>query len=118
MNDLDDTHARRMSRTGRRAARRGSGALLGMIALGVAGFFAWRNRDRIAEKARPMLDDAKSRSREMLDKAAERSHDMMDQAAATGHRLVDDARTKGQAVAAKVRARRTDASDSTTLEMH
>jgi hypothetical protein len=101
------------------AARKGgAGVFLGMLALGVAGFFAWRNRDRIAQTARPMIDDAKAKSLDMLDKAAAKSHDVMDNAATTGHRLVDTAKTRGQALAAKARVRRTDAGDGATLEVH
>ncbi len=107
-----------MDGAARRGARRGTGTLLSMIALGVAGFFAWRNRDRIAAKARPMIEDAKVKSRDMVDKAAARSHDMLDQAAVTGHKLVDNAKDKGQALAAKARARREAGDEPPTIEMH
>lgn len=98
------------------AARRGGGMLVSAVVLGVAGFFAWRNRERIARTAGPMIDDAKSRSLDMLDKAAAKSHDMMDDAALKGHRLVDTARTRGQALAAK--ARRQGAPKTNSLEVH
>jgi hypothetical protein len=107
-----------MDGAARRGGRRGTGALLSMIALGVAGFFAWRNRDRIAATARPMIEDAKVKGRDMVDKAAARSHDMLDQAAVTGHKLVDNAKDKGQALAAKARARREAGDEPPTIEMH
>lgn len=101
------------------AARRGgAGMFLGAIALGVAGFFAWRNREQIARTAGPMIDGAKSKSLDVLDKAAAKSHDLMDDAALKGHRLVDNARTRGQALAAKARVRRPAAPESNSLEVH
>ncbi|MCR5874834.1 hypothetical protein LRS10_12025 [Phenylobacterium sp. J426] len=46
--------------------------LLGAVAVGVLGTLAWRNRQTIAERARPMIDDARTRARPMLESAAAR----------------------------------------------
>jgi hypothetical protein len=46
--------------------------LLGAVALGVAGVLAWRNRERIAERSRPLLDDARARAQPLLDGAMAR----------------------------------------------
>jgi len=39
--------------------------LIGAVALGVAGALAWRNRRRIAEAAKPMLESAATRGQAM-----------------------------------------------------
>lgn len=46
--------------------------LLGAIAVGVVGTLAWRNRQKIADRARPLIDDATARARPMLESAAAR----------------------------------------------
>jgi len=46
--------------------------LLGALAVGVVGTLAWRNRQKIAERARPLIDDATARARPMLENAAAR----------------------------------------------
>lgn len=46
--------------------------LLGALVVGVAGTLAWRNRQKIADRARPLIDDAAARARPMLESAAAR----------------------------------------------
>lgn len=46
--------------------------LLGALAVGVVGTLAWRNRQKIATRARPLIDDAAARARPMLESAAAR----------------------------------------------
>ncbi|WP_309087774.1 hypothetical protein [Phenylobacterium sp.] len=46
--------------------------LIGALAVGVVGTLAWRNRQKIAARARPLLDDAAARARPMLEGAAAR----------------------------------------------
>lgn len=46
--------------------------LIGAIAVGVVGTLAWRNRQKIAERTRPLLEDAAARARPMLESAASR----------------------------------------------
>lgn len=48
------------------------GFLLGALAVGLVGTLAWRNRQKIAARARPMIDDAAARARPMLESAAAR----------------------------------------------
>ena len=45
---------------------------IGAAVVGVAGAIAWRNRAKIAERARPMLQNAADRARPMIDAASER----------------------------------------------
>jgi polyhydroxyalkanoate synthesis regulator phasin len=68
-----------------RFARRNPMMLMGALLLGVAGAVAWRNRDRIAETAGPLIDDARSRGQALVEEARAKGHDLMDEArAATG----------------------------------
>ncbi|MGA0607523.1 hypothetical protein ACO2Q0_16150 [Phenylobacterium sp. VNQ135] len=52
--------------------------LLGAIAVGVVGTLAWRNRQKIAERARPLIDDAAARARPMLESAASKGEALRD----------------------------------------
>ncbi len=52
--------------------------LLGALAVGVIGTLAWRNRQKIADRARPMIDDARERARPMLQSAAARGEALRD----------------------------------------
>lgn len=70
--------------------------LIGAAVVGAAGVLAWRNRDRIAAAATPMIDDARTRG-----------HALIDEAKAKGEEIVEQAKTTGEAVVAKAsRARR------------
>lgn len=69
--------------------------LIGAAVVGVAGVLAWRNRERISARARPMLEDARVKSRALVDEAKTRSQT-----------AVEKAKTTGQTVAAKARTRR------------
>lgn len=46
--------------------------LLGALAVGVVGTLAWRNRRKIAARAGPLIEDARTRARPMLESAAAR----------------------------------------------
>src|SRR4051812_35618827 len=61
--------------------------LIGAAVLGVAGFFAWKNRDRIAATAGPMIDDARVKGQALLDDAASKSHELLDGAKAKGEEV-------------------------------
>jgi hypothetical protein len=45
---------------------------IGAAVLGAAGAMAWKNRARIAERTRPVLQNAADRARPVLDAASER----------------------------------------------
>ena len=45
---------------------------IGAAVLGVAGAVAWKNRAKISERTRPMLQNAADRARPMLNAASER----------------------------------------------
>lgn len=82
--------------------------LIGAAVVGVAGVLAWRNRERIATAASPMIDDARARGQSLIEDAK-----------AKGEELIEQAKTTGEAVAAKARARRRQpASDLGTTELH
>ncbi|HEX7886502.1 MAG TPA: YtxH domain-containing protein [Phenylobacterium sp.] len=81
--------------------------LIGAAIVGVAGVMAWRNRDRIAAAAGPMIDDARAKGQALVEDARTR-----------GEELVEQARTKGEAVVAKVRTRRRAAPEDPTTELH
>ena len=65
--------------------------LIGAAVLGIAGFMAWRNRDRIGAAAGPLIEDARAKGRVL-----------MEDAAAKGQHLMDEAFAKGEAVAGSV----------------
>ena len=89
-------------------ARRNPFILIGAAVVGVAGVLAWRNRDKIAAKAQPLIDDAKMKGQALIEDAKLK-----------GEELIDQARTAGEAVAAKAkRTRRTAAADNPATELH
>lgn len=89
-------------------ARRNPFILIGAAVLGFAGMAAWRNRDKIAAKAQPLIDDAKLKGQALIEDAKVR-----------GEELIEQAKTAGEAVAAKAkRARRTAAPESSVPELH
>ena len=73
--------------------------LIGAALIGVAGFLAWRNRDKIAATAGPMIEDARARGQALMNEAAAKGQSLLDEAAAKGSDLLDEARAKGEAVA-------------------
>jgi hypothetical protein len=83
--------------------------LIGAAAIGVAGVLAWRNRDRIAATAGPMIEEARTKG-----------HAMIDDARAKGEELIEQAKTTTEAVAAKARRRKSPAAavTPTTTEIH
>jgi predicted negative regulator of RcsB-dependent stress response len=81
--------------------------LIGAAVLGVAGVLAWRNREKIATAAGPMIEDARAKGQALVDDAR-----------AKGEELIEQARTTGEAVVAKTRTRRRAASETGAPELH
>jgi hypothetical protein len=81
--------------------------LIGAAVVGVAGVLAWRNREKIASAASPMIDDARARGQALIEDAKVK-----------GEELIEQAKTTGEAVVAKARARRPAAAKTTTPELH
>lgn len=81
---------------------------IGAAAMGVLGFFAWRNRERIAARAGPMLENARLRGQTLLGDARTRSQELM-----TGAR--DATRALGQRVG---RARRGAAQENDDVKLN
>ena len=82
--------------------------LIGAAVIGVAGVLAWRNREKIAATAGPMIDDAKAKGQAMIDDAR-----------AKGEELIDQAKATTEAVVAKAsRTRKATATTPTTTEIH
>ncbi|MBL8773248.1 MAG: hypothetical protein JNK30_17835 [Phenylobacterium sp.] len=84
-------------------ARRNPFILIGAAVVGVAGMAAWRNRDRIAARAEPLLEDAR-----------QRGHALVEDARAKGEALIEQAKGAGEAVAARTK-RRTPAANGPTV---
>jgi hypothetical protein len=76
--------------------------LVGAALVGIAGFVAWRNREKIASTAGPLIEDARVRGQALMDEAAAKSHALMSEASAKTQELVEGARAKGERVAEKV----------------
>jgi hypothetical protein len=68
--------------------------LIGAAAVGIAGVFAWRNREKIAATTGPLIDDAKARG-----------HALIEDAKVKGEELIDQAKTTTEAVVARTRRR-------------
>ena len=85
--------------------------LIGAGLLAVAGILAWTQRDRIAAKAGPLLEDAKAKGMTLMDEAMSKSQTLIDGATAKGHDLLEVAKAQGEAVADKVARVRRGAAD-------
>ncbi|WP_068874712.1 MULTISPECIES: hypothetical protein [unclassified Phenylobacterium] len=81
--------------------------LIGAAVVGVAGVLAWRNRERIATAASPVIDDARAKGQALIEEARTK-----------GEELIEQAKTTGEAVVAKARTRRRAAPETTTPELH
>jgi hypothetical protein len=82
--------------------------LIGAAVVGIVGVLAWRNRERIAQKTAPLIEDAKARGQELIEDAK-----------VMGQELIDDAKAKTQALGEKAaRVRRGAAAEKTTPELH
>lgn len=46
--------------------------LIGAAVVGLVGALAWRNREKIADRARPLLQEAADKTRPLLQEAAQR----------------------------------------------
>ena len=78
--------------------------LVGALLVGVAGVLAWRNREKIARTATPIIQDARIRG-----------HGLIDEAIVKGQQLMDDAKATTQAISAKTSRLRTGAADRTKV---
>lgn len=81
--------------------------LIGAAVVGVAGVMAWRNREKIATAASPVIEDAKAKG-----------HALIEDAKVKGEELMEQAKTTGEAVVAKARTRRAAAPKATTPDLH
>ena len=82
------------------------GVLIGAAVVGVAGMLAWRNRDKIRDKAAPMLAEARLKGRALADETKIRGRAALETAKAKGETAVKSAKAKGETVAAKTGARK------------
>lgn len=64
---------------------------IGAAVLGLAGFVAWKNRERIAAATGPLIEDARVKGKAL-----------MDDATAKATSLIDEAKAKSEAVAETV----------------
>lgn len=80
--------------------------LIGAAVVGVAGVLAWRNREKIARTAGPLLDDAKVKGLALVDEAKVRGQALAHDAKVKGEALVDEAKVQGRKVGEKVAAAR------------
>jgi predicted negative regulator of RcsB-dependent stress response len=93
-----------------RFAARNPFLLIGAAVVGVAGMLAWRNREKIAEKTAPLIEDARVKGEELIETAK-----------AKGEELVEQAKATTEAVVAKAkRTRKTtpDTATTPTTELH
>lgn len=81
--------------------------LIGAAVVGVAGVMAWRNRERIATAASPVIDDARAKGQALIEEARTKREELIEQAKSTG-----------EAVVAKAKTRRRAAAETTTPELH
>lgn len=82
--------------------------LIGAAVVGVAGVLAWRNREKIATAASPMIDDARLKGQAMVEDAKVK-----------GEQLIEQAKTTGEAVVAKAaRVRRRATPEKTVPDIH
>ena len=84
--------------------------LIGAALVGVAGVVAWRNRERIARTATPLIEDAKAKGQELIQDARAKSQE-----------LVQEAKARGQAVKAAIASPRQSAAEggtTPTSELH
>ena len=82
--------------------------LIGAAVVGVAGVMAWRNREKIAAAASPMIDDARTKGQALIDDAKIKGEELIEQAKATGEAVVAKAK----------RTRRTAATPPPVTEIH
>jgi hypothetical protein len=76
--------------------------LIGAALVGIAGFVAWKNREKIASTAGPLIEDARARGQALMDEAAAKSQALMGEATAKTQELLEGAKATGEAVAEKV----------------
>ncbi len=81
--------------------------LIGAAVVGVAGVMAWRNRERIATAASPVIDDARAKGQALIEEARTK-----------GEELIEQAKSTGEAVVAKAKTRRRAAAETTPPELH
>ncbi|PZQ58666.1 MAG: hypothetical protein DI570_17405 [Phenylobacterium zucineum] len=76
-----------------RFAARNPFLLIGAAVVGVAGVLAWRNREKIAEKASPMIEDARVKGHELIEEARHKGEELIEQAKATTEAVAAKARS-------------------------
>ena len=107
-----------------RFASRNPVLLIGAGVLAIAGIVAFANRKKIAAKASPMIEDAKTKGQALMDDAAAKSQELFEAAKTQGQELLETAKAQGQAigekVGEKVRGRRpaTIGNDYTPTDIH
>jgi len=74
--------------------------LIGAAVLGVAGVLAWRNREKIARTASPMIDDAKAKGQALIEEARTKGEELIEQAKATTEAVAAKAKAGRRKVAA------------------
>jgi len=88
-------------------ARRNPFILIGAAVMGVAGVVAWRNREKIAATAQPLIDDARTKGQALIEDAK-----------AKGEELIEQAKSAGEAVAAKTTRKRKPKAVASPTELH
>jgi hypothetical protein len=76
--------------------------LIGAAVIGVAGVLAWRNRDKIAARTGPIIDDAKTKGQALLDDARTKGEELIEQAKTTTEAVVEKATRSRKKAAAPV----------------
>ena len=93
--------------------------LIGAAVIGIAGVLAWRNRDKIAATAQPIIDDARTKGQALMDDAKSRGQSLVEEAKAKGDDLIEAARDAGETVVAKARSvRRGAAAEKAVSDIH
>jgi hypothetical protein len=88
-------------------ALRNPALLIGAAVLGVVGVIAWRNREKIAQKTAPLIEDAKLKGQALIEDAKVK-----------GQELIDEAKAKTEEVAQKARVRRRATPETLPPELH
>lgn len=101
------SQARRYARPAVRFAGRNTMPLIGAGLLAAAGVVACANRRRIAETARPVVEEAKVRGQTLADSAGAR-----------GQELMGAARAKGGELAERLKMRRGAADPAGPADLH
>src|SRR4051794_14697191 len=91
---LNRDHLKQAGRYAAPAARfasRNPVLLIGAGVLAIVGIVAFRNREKIATAASPMIEDARLKGQALMDEAAAKSRALLDTARAQGQELLESA---------------------------